>query len=1259
LAEGTGSRSTLAGRRRRPIKTVRRTRRGGWWALAGSVALGLLSLVLVVSAVAGVLYVRISHGPISLKFLAGHIERGINAELVGFESRVDDAVVGLSEAGSLELRLINLRVAEPDGDVVVNVPTAAVELSRSALASWRLVPTRIDLIGPRLFLTYTQAGGLGLSVARDGLGEKLGGSLNGVVAPVRKIGGELPVGHSPSDAIASARRIDIGALITSAAAQARQRQNASSYLKQVGIRDGVLALDDQGVRSEWRIREASASFVHNKGHSSVAVEAQMGSERGPWSFTFDTQVVPNSQAVLLRGSLRDVVPRLFGLAIPQLSLLETLDAPVSGEGTISLQPGGGVASGALALSVGRGQFQLPTIADVPFGLENGQINLAYDGVANRFDLARSTFAWGSSRIAVAGSVLPQPAPDGAAGWVLDLATQDGVLAADEFRVPAVDIQTGVVKARIVPGRGEVQLDSLRFKAGGADIQANGLFLTGVSQQAGSARLDATLGPMAVETLKVLWPRALAAGARTWVGQRISKGQVKSGSLKFVSGAFARDAGVVAGAREQRLSFAMEAGEITANPLKWLGAVEAPRALIRLEDNAIEIAVPDATVVVSPTRRVPLKAGRFAAAGLNAPAPEAEITFRGLAPLVPVLDVLDQSPLRLLRANDLTTDGLDGKVDASIKLTLPLIADLSGDDVKITGKAKVSDAKAKQLGGAFDVQGATIAIDISEASIEAKGDMLVSGVPAKLAWQRVFEANGEKQPPLRLSATLDNADRVALGIDINHIVQGEMPIEVLVEKGLNDETSVKVRADLTNAEIALESIAWRKPPGRAATLQADIVKGKVQKIELQNLKVVGDDIAIEGMAAISADNRLRELVLPSFSLNVVTRLDVHAQFKDTAADKAGVWQVKVRGPTFDGRDLFKSLFSVGQGGATVGDKTGKGAKPRSGVDLDIEVDNVIGFSDVSLRGLKCKMSRRGDKMVSMDARGTLDGGAQVVLSMDPASNGPRTLLSDTTDAGQAFKLIGFYPNMQSGRARLELNVDGRGPAEKTGTLWVEDFRVLGDPIVSEVLGSAAANTGEQPGGAPATARQKKAGPQREVFEFDRMKVPFSVGYNQFVLEEAYLRGPLLGVNMRGKVDFKLRSLNLGGTYVPVQGLNNAFGGVPLLGDLVSGPRGEGAFGITFAVQGPMAQPQVLVNPLSLVAPGIFREMFQMTSANPKVVPRDEVAPKAPVEKRVRATPPGGAEPERAGRQALPQAGASGSLDGWVVREDKVPVTKKKP
>ena len=35
-------------------------------------------------------------------------------------------------------------------------------------------------------------------------------------------------------------------------------------------------------------------------------------------------------------------------------------------------------------------------------------------------------------------------------------------------------------------------------------------------------------------------------------------------------------------------------------------------------------------------------------------------------------------------------------------------------------------------------------------------------------------------------------------------------------------------------------------------------------------------------------------------------------------------------------------------------------------------------------------------------------------------------------------------------------------------------------------------------------------------------------------------------------------------------------------------------MTFAIQGPMDQPQVIVNPLAMLAPGIFRDIFQMTT-----------------------------------------------------------------
>ena len=135
------------------------------------------------------------------------------------------------------------------------------------------------------------------------------------------------------------------------------------------------------------------------------------------------------------------------------------------------------------------------------------------------------------------------------------------------------------------------------------------------------------------------------------------------------------------------------------------------------------------------------------------------------------------------------------------------------------------------------------------------------------------------------------------------------------------------------------MSWRKPPGRSATLQCDIARGRTHKIELQNFKVAGDDVAIEGWAAIGADNRLREFYFPDFSLNVVTRMEVQG-----VLGPDNVWKVKAHGPTFDGRDFFRSLFSLGQ----LAEQRPKPKKPRDGIDLEAEIGTVIGFSEVALQ-----------------------------------------------------------------------------------------------------------------------------------------------------------------------------------------------------------------------------------------------------------------------------------------------------------------------
>ena len=64
-----------------------------------------------------------------------------------------------------------------------------------------------------------------------------------------------------------------------------------------------------------------------------------------------------------------------------------------------------------------------------------------------------------------------------------------------------------------------------------------------------------------------------------------------------------------------------------------------------------------------------------------------------------------------------------------------------------------------------------------------------------------------------------------------------------------------------------------------------------------------------------------------------------------------------------------------------------------------------------------------------------------------------LVSDATDAGSAFRLVGFYPAMRGGTMNLRVNLDGSGGADKTGVLDVRRFAVTGDEVVGKVISQA--------------------------------------------------------------------------------------------------------------------------------------------------------------------------------------------------------------
>ncbi len=1182
----------------------------------------LLPCIILLSIAAGVIWVRLLNGPISLKMIAEPIARAIAADLPGFSVSVEDATVLLAEGRGLEFRLRNVKLADQRGVTIAQAPDAAITLSTPALWSGKVAPSRIILIEPSLVLQYSREQGLSLTFAE-------------AAATADPTDGRQEV----PPVAATQSQTEIGSVLGSLFAQASQTAGAASFIKGIGLRNALLAIDSSGQRATFRVREADIGMDRRREGRLLGASLVMDSARGPWQVSLVANHEDQSSASSIDLRVSDLVPSAVAAAWPLLSPVAALELPVNGTASFKFAGSGELTSAIADLELGRGTFAPGLPGNGRMAVDGGRIAAKYDPRERRLSFSTTRLASGASWAAFQGRI-------GFAGepgkpWLLDLAAVEGQLAALEFGQGPRPLEAFRVRGMLDPQTGGFELAEATLKAAGGEISMSG----SLPAKGSGARmiLQGRMSPMGADAAKLLWPSVIAPEARLWSGKQIQQGRLAAGTFVI------EDVGVGAergrgGADGLRIGVSIEGTNVRIQPKPGFAPVEAPRVLVRLESNALEVAAPEAVIHATPQRRLPIRGVRMVAADVTAPNSMGDLTFRAQGTLQAALDLAEQQAVRNGRTFVLPGDALDGRVDAQVRIQVPLGEDVHAEDGRLEIKGRVIDGRARGVFGSWDITGAALGIEVTDRQIDVKGDMQIGGVASKLTLRRIFAAPDSEQPPVLVTANLDTVDRARLGLDVNEFVSGEMPIELLITPRSQGEPQVQVRANLVNTELILEALAWKKPPGRPATLQFEIARPTKQRTELQGFRIVGEDISLSGSLALDGRNKLREFAFHELALHVVSRLQLSGTLRND-----NVWEVTGRGQTLDGRDFFKSLFSFSQ----VRSKPLPPRKDQAGLDIKVEIDNLLGHQEVGLKNLKMQMSNRGGRTVSMHARGTVDGGgrqtgAPLEVTISQANREPRRLLARSEDAGQVFRMIGFFPNMLGGTMNLDVNLDGGGAADKTGRLNVWNFAILGDAVGGDSFDSLDQN---------ANSRGQRRAPQRSRLDFISMNAPFELGHGQVVISDADLRGQVLGVLLRGKADFRQQTVDLGGTYVPLQGLNSAIGQFPILGVILAGPRGEGVIGMTFRVHGPMARPQVDVNPASIV-PGIFREMMQMTTSNPRITPRDAQPAPVPIPEPTKApskkVPPRAASPGKTNQPGpLPVAPQIDANGGWNSNAVKAP------
>jgi hypothetical protein len=1202
---------------RRPPAAVR-----PWHGGVLLLAKALTITTLVLASACALFYARLLQGPVPLAFLVEPLQRAIAEELAGFGVEIDNVAARLNDRHQLEFELSNVRIADSSNAPLAVAPSATFSISHRALLQGRIAPESVDLISPRLLLYLGEDGKLSLQFSAPTEAVELdrhkgAGSDD---SQVKSMASANAAGFSDG----SLGRIDLVKMLSEASARARRREYATAYLREVGLRSATLIVDNGNRKSIWRLPELDIDLDHRRSRSSIAGRAKVESLAGPWSLNFRTFEAEKTGTLQLAVSVQNLVPRGLARTLPHLAALEGFDLPVWGEAYLDLSSDGDILGGRIGIDAAPGTVALPWLAETAFAIDGGHLEISYQSGTRRFEIAPSVLVWGDSRVQFAGNVAHDArAPEGPA-WAFALKSEGGWIGAELPAHERLPIDDWSAQGFLAPERGRVVLSQFLLRAGGAEVTAEG-DVAGMGNQP-SARLEGKISAMPEKTFKALWPAALAPQSRAWIGQRLVRGQLQGGSFKLTSGEDPQGGERAARHVADRVSLTLVASDLALALSDRWPALELPRALARLDGHTFEVSVPEGAFVASDGRRIGVK-GNFSV-DMQEPLPRTgHITAKAQGPVSLALEMLAQEPFNGLEHSGLNPATVDGKLEAQLSLALPLQHAVVPADLKIDGKARISDGRIAQVFPPYDLHAANLVLELTGTAVEARGDMLIKGVPIKANWQHIFGVPQDKQPPLTLTANLDANDRTQLGLDINDIVQGEVAAEITVTRDAQNEQRVHLRADLANAEIVLDSIAWKKPKGRSSTFQCDIVRnGATHPVELMNVQLVGDNVAVEGWMGVGADHRVREYRFPNFSINVITSLQAHGKMR---AD--GVWEVTAKGPRYDGKDLFQSFFDV----AGIHDRD---SKVRPGLDLRAEIDTVVGYNDSALRNVKVWLQKRNNKLTALDARGVLEGNKAFAAVLRPEPGQARLLRAEANDAGQLFKLVGFYNSAVGGSMNLEVNLEGSGVAQRTGTLWAKNFVLLGDAVSGDVLVQQADGVVRPIGSA------EKRGIVREQFSFDTLRVPFSVGHGQFLLNEARLDGPVLSANMRGKIDFRSQNVNVGGTFTPLAGLNTMFRGLPLFGPLLTGPRGDGVFAMTFAIQGSLSAPQVIVNPLSVITPGVTREIMQMAPETQRIVPRDRPQSRSEAAPRPSSAPAAASGSNGFEARVQPEIGGGWSADG---------------
>ncbi|MBL4805603.1 MAG: hypothetical protein JKY71_12165 [Alphaproteobacteria bacterium] len=548
---------------------------------------------------------------------------------------------------------------------------------------------------------------------------------------------------------------------------------------------------------------------------------------------------------------------------------------------------------------------------------------------------------------------------------------------------------------------------------------------------------------------------------------------------------------------------------------------------------------------------------------------ADVHFDLKGPVKSVLEYIKADPINANHEIDVANS--KGRAEMVVNIHLPTKDDVAMSEVKIDINGTVTDASLPNVVKGMTLSGGPFAAKVKDNRLTVSGKGLLDGQPIEAEYREFLESEGQAyKMQVAAKGTATEAMRAKFGIDLSDFLAGPAYVDVVYTETSDVNANAVVNANLRNTQLFVDPFDYLKERGSdaSASFKAVLKNGSVQRIE--DLTGNAPTLVLDKSTIMFRQDQNGEDELASGSISRFV-LGETVGALDFEIMPAGTIKFIMAGPYLDLRPFLNEDTKDGVQEPYTNPRIQISAKAdtmRTADEETIEYGQI--YADLDEQG---KFNQ-----LELDA---VAGGGDIYLRYKPDEQGRRVFRMEADNAGATLRAFGLYENIRGGKLVIYAEPKG-GLRDKNlvGSAEMTDFRVVKAPTLARLLsimslpGLSSALNGEGLG-------------------FSKLEASFDWLFRQqgslLVLKDGRTSGNSLGLTFDGTFDNAAGMLDVKGTIIPLAGVNEIIGNIPIVGDIITGGTGA-LIAATYSLTGNSEEPEVSVNPLSVLTPGILRRIL---------------------------------------------------------------------